>query len=297
MVEQGDGIVIVDVGCHTDKHGTVHGVHAVSELSDGSLRLVTHKFLGTLLVGKLEFFQSEGSALLIVCTGDLVIVRDGRGIDGVQGISVGVDEFDTAGHELVNVAEVEEILFEVVVFGVKERNLVVGTQPVEDRVEELWLVRVKSEIIFAHGGDGSDLGVVTVCSEVFAILDVHRSWAVVVGITAVGGSCAGNTGFQLWLIVKGSIGAVSESEGVVVVGTVGLDKVVGCSLLDTESRVGSTTVSAFSAEFEVSQFTGELVSGYFENTFFSIGSVNTASTARLVINDGLCCDSEKKGKD
>ena len=59
----------------------------------------------------------------------------------------------------------------------------------------------------------------------------------------------------------------------------------------TECRVGSSTVSAFSTEFEVSQFTSELVSANNESTLFSRVSVYTSSTARLAGFGNICCQS------
>jgi len=293
VVEQANSVVGVDVGGHASKHSTVHGINTLGELANSTFRLVADKLLGTLLVRKLEVFKAKGTTALVISTWYLVVVWDFGLVDRVQRNAVVVNKLNTTGHKLMNVAEVEEILAEVIVFRVQQSNLVgTSSEPVIERVEELRFVHVKTKVLVS--GNGLDFGVITVNSEVYVVKDVHRGGTAVSSVTVAGAVCwvqSLDTGFQLGLVVESSIGTIGETKGVIVVRRVALDEVVGSSLLDTESGVGSTTVSAFSTEFEVTQFTGVLVSADLESTFLSCRSADAGSKTRARSGACLSCES------
>jgi hypothetical protein len=106
VVEHTDSIIKVDIGCHTRKHSTVHGINALGELAQGSIGSVSNELLGTLVVRKLEGIQSKGFAALVKCTWHSVVIRNSRFVIGVKRVFIGVNEFDKASHKLMDVAEV-----------------------------------------------------------------------------------------------------------------------------------------------------------------------------------------------
>ena len=152
MVEETDSVWLSinsrggNIGGHTGHHGTVHRVNTASELSNSAAGLVTGEGCGTVVVGELELFETKSTTRLVVCAGYLVIIRDlGRVIRG-DGISCGVNELDTSTHEVVDVAEVEEVSNEVIVSRVTKKDIPFASKPVKDGVEKLWFVGIKSEI-------------------------------------------------------------------------------------------------------------------------------------------------------
>ena len=125
VVEKRNSVVVVDFGGHAHEHGAVHRVDTLGKLSDCSTGLVADECFRALRIWELEVFESGCSARLIVGTGRFVSVGNRGLVLGIERSAVGIDELDSTRHELMDVAEVKEILCEYVgVWDSKERMVV-----------------------------------------------------------------------------------------------------------------------------------------------------------------------------
>ena len=242
MEEEGDFTAGANTSRHTSHHSTVHAVNTAGESRKLGTRVrdVANEVAGALGIRKLEVTDPERTASFVVLARSIVVVVDLRRVGFLENGTI-LEKLDATSHELMDVAEVENVIGKIVNIEFESDGKVSVLRPFRKGMEELGFVVIETEVVGIHRKRGNAC-VVTVFSEVFSGLEVHRRGTGHVIRAGTGRSRRSDSGLKFVDIGMRSIGVVSKAQGMVVVGTITLKQGSGQRRLNVRGGNAGTVV-------------------------------------------------------